>query len=423
VVTPFTEIEVFSADDTHSRLVGTLRPSFMGGRALAGSSFQYDSTWIRDGYELSPELPLTTQRTYTPENKALFGVFADAAPDEWGRKIIDADFVRRRKLDPALPRDPGDYDFLLGVSDLTRMGALRFRDAAEGTWCTEGEYVANLHELPRVLRAAQRYEADEASDEDIEYLSEIATAPGGARPKANVVLDDGALALAKLPHSKDGSIDVEAWEVVALDLARQVGIVTPEYSLRRANESKSVLVSHRFDRTKDGRRIPYLSAATVLDVGTAGSRPLSYEDFADAVGEFSADPAADLEQLYRRVAFTVLVNNTDDHWRNHGFLRGAAGWRLSPVFDVNPSPRRGTLLSRPISRDDDPRDRDIRNLLVTSRAYGLSEAVGSRIIAEVATAVVGWSSAATERGIPSNQQSTMAPAFDPDRLALARQAR
>lgn len=201
--------------------VGTLRPSFMSGRVLAGSSFEYDTAYLqrRDSYAISPELDLHPGRTYTGEDQTLFGAFADAAPDEWGQKIIDAHHALRLRDDSTLPRRIGAFDYLLGVSDLTRMGALRFRHAGDGSpWLSDDAGVANMHELGKVIAVATRYEKNEASDDDLAYLSDIATSPGGARPKANVVTDEGHLAIAKLPLSKDGDINVASWEALAMTI-------------------------------------------------------------------------------------------------------------------------------------------------------------------------------------------------------------
>ncbi len=210
-------------------LIGVLRPSFQGGRTLASSSFEYDPSYLarRDAFAVSPDLPLIAGRIYTASTQVMFGAFEDASPDDWGQKIIEANHARRREVDPALPRRIGEFDYLIGVSDQTRIGALRLRDPATTNWLSTDDGVANTHELDRIVAAARRYEANEATDDDLEYLGDIATSPGGARPKANVVTTAGRLAIAKLPHSKDGPIDVERWEALALELAERCGIRTP----------------------------------------------------------------------------------------------------------------------------------------------------------------------------------------------------
>lgn len=403
-------IEVWASGEERARRVGTLRPSFMGGRNLASSSFEYETSWIEDGWQISPDLPLERGRRYTAENQTLPGAFSDAAPDDWGQKIIRADHARRRRDEPSLPGRLGEFDYLLGVADHTRMGALRLR--SNGTWWSSEAGVANLHDLDRIVAAAQRYELEQATDEDIAYLNDVATSPGGARPKANVLNDAGRLAIAKLPHSKDGDIDVERWEAVALTIARNAGLATPAWELAPRGTGRAVLVSERFDRAEDGRRLGYVSARTAFGLGAHddGARE-TYEDFADVIDEWSVAPADDLREMFARIALTVLVNNVDDHWRNHGFLRDDRGWRLSPLFDVNPSRSRGVIDSRPISASDDPADRRLSNLLDIAGAFRLRGPDARAVIANVADAVAGWESAASSLGVSLAEQARLRGAF------------
>ncbi|SDN36185.1 serine/threonine-protein kinase HipA [Cryobacterium flavum] len=415
------EAHVFLAlgDDTPT-FVGVLKPSFGGGRNVASASFQYDSAYLSHprAYAISPELPLGSKRTFTPENMAIFGAFADASPDMWGKKIIQANHSLRLEEEPGLERGLGDFDFLVKVSDFTRMGALRLRAPAGGKWLASDSEAANIHELEKVIAAARRYEDQIASDEDLAYLADIATSPGGARPKANVIMESGNLAIAKLPHSKDGNIDVESWEALALTLAAKIGIRTPGFIHRRAGTEKSVLVVHRFDRIGD-RRLGYMSASTAMEVGSFSEGSASYQDFADTVSELSSQPTTDLHELFTRVALTVLINNVDDHWRNHGFLHDGSGWRLSPVFDVNPSTSH-SVSSRAINETDDPRNRDIRNLASVAESFNLTKRHAREIIHNVAVHVEEWPTIAASMGIPAQQQKTMSRAFDTHQISMAR---
>lgn len=414
------EIEVFLHEGGREPVkVGLLRPSFTAGRNLAASSFEYDPAYLTraDRYEISPDLPLTAGRVYTAENRNLFGAFTDASPDEWGQKIIEANHAVSVKNDPTLPRRIGDFDFLLGVSDQSRMGALRFRRPGSSGWLSNDPGVANLHDLGRILAATTRYEAHEATDEDVEYLGGVATSPGGARPKANVETDDGHLALAKLPHSNDGDIDVEAWEAVVSAIAKSAGLRTSPFALHRMTAEHAVLVVRRFDRDAVGNRIGYLSAATALGMGKHDSgQRVTYEEFADTISEFAEEPRRELREMYGRIALTILVNNVDDHWKNHGFLRSGKGWSLSPIFDVNPRSRHGVITSRAINDEDDPRHRDIRNLVNIADAYGLTHQQATSTIHAVADEVAKWPQVATKMGIPKKQQSMMAKAFDETQL-------
>lgn len=412
------EIEVFVGGDDDCRRAGVLRPSFMGSRNLASSSFEYDEAWAQDGWQISPDLPLRRGRTYTEENQTLPGAFADAAPDDWGQKLIRADHARRRQGDPSVPGRLGEFDYLLGVADRTRMGALRLRSNA--TWLSSETGVANIHELDRIVAAAQRYEMEQATDEDIAYLNDVATSPGGARPKANVVTDAGQLAIAKLPHSKDGTIDVERWEHVVLGIASAAGLITPRSALASASEGRAVLITERFDRTADGGRLGYVSARTAFGLGTHdnGSRE-TYEDFADVIAEQSVAPKEDLREMFGRIALTVLVNNVDDHWRNHGFLRDDSGWRLSPLFDVNPSRQRGVIDSRPVSSADDPSDRQLRNLLGVASSFALRDVEARNVIVTVARAVSGWEEAAARSGIERLECEHFRHVFESEQLEWA----
>jgi serine/threonine-protein kinase HipA len=416
------EIEVWLDESTSGpERVGLLKPSFQGGRTLVSMSFQYDPDYLgrANSYQLSPDIPMIASRQYTPENQVLFGAFADAAPDEWGRKIIEANHANRLAQDTNLTKSIGDFDFLIGVSDHTRIGALRLKTPGSDGWLSSDSGVANIHELDRIVHAAQRYENNEATDEDVAYLNDIATSPGGARPKANVVLDDGQLAIAKLPHSKDSDIDVESWEALALTIASNCGIRVPGWQRRIASPGKSVLVVNRFDRVRNERRLGYISAATALEIGPYDDRRVTYEQFSDTIAELSVKPEADLHEMFARIALTVLINNVDDHWRNHGFLHSTEGWRLAPAFDINPSVRRGVMNSRPISDQDDPRSRDLRNLVKVASSFQLTEARAGAIIRLIAAEVEKWPRIASDLGIAKSEQDFMKRAFSEEQLGFA----
>lgn len=413
-------VDVYSHDRPEPRLAGTLRPSFMGS-VLAGASFEYDRGFLRDGYALSPELPLRPGRIFTPESTTMFGAFQDAAPDEWGRRLIQAAHTRQARREGRPARQLREFDFLIGVSDLTRMGALRFRDPGTGAWLSEDEAVANMHELPRILQAARRYEQHEATDEDIAYLNGIATSPGGARPKANIVTDNGTLALVKLPHSKDADFDVERWEAVALTLAEDAGIRTASFTLGVTDGRKAVLISERFDRDPAGYRIPYISAYTALGLGTHNTgATLTYVDLAEAIADLTTDTRADLHELYRRVALSVLIGNIDDHWHNHGFLRMDGRWQLSPAFDLNPS-FSTTVGSRRISDDADPDVRRLDDLIEVADVFELTADEAGRLVAEVAAAVQPWRDVAHRLGVTAGEIDAMAPAFADDQIRHAQE--
>lgn len=410
-----TPIEVYSHDREVERLAGVLRPSFMG-RSLAGASFEYDPSFIADGYALSPELPLRPGRTFTSENTTMFGVLQAAAPDEWGRRIVQAAHTRAARRDGAPARQLGEFDFLIGVSDRTRMGALRLRDPRSQDWLSTDDHIPDIADLPRILGAAHRYERHEASDEDLAYLNDVATSPGGARPKANVV-DDGRLALAKLPHSKDGDIDVERWEGVALTLAASAGIAVAPFRVEASIGRKAVLITERFDRRADGTRIPYMSAFTAMGLGTHKTgNTLTYVDLADTIADVTANPRVNLHAMFNRIALTILIGNVDDHWRNHGFVRVNGAWQLSPAFDLNPS-RSTTVNSRAISDDADPDRRRIDDLLQVADAFELTTHQAVAAATRVAEAASQWDVTAARLGVPAPEIGAMRDAFALDQIA------
>jgi serine/threonine-protein kinase HipA len=277
-----------------------------------------------------------------------------------------------------------------------------------------------MHDLERIVDAAQRYEDDEATDEDIAYLNDVATSPGGARPKANVVTAGGRLAIAKLPHSKDGRLDVERWEAAALTIAKGAGLRTPKWSVAAPRAGRAVLVSERFDRDETGSRLGYMSGRTALRLGAHDDgSALTYEDFTDAIAEWSTSPAQDLHEMFGRVALSVLINNVDDHWRNHAFLRTAEGWRLSPLFDVNPSRQHGVIESRAISDKDDPGHRQLSHLLDIAGAFRLGAPAARKAVRRVAAAVADWDKTADALGIPSEQRKLLRTAFETPQLDWA----
>ena len=431
-------------------LVGLLNTSYQGGRSLASASFQYDRGYLarEDRYEISPDLPLVETRTHTGANTNLFGAFSDASPDTWGQKLIEANNAVQRRNGVGTLRALGEFDYLIGVDDRSRMGAIRLApigdtavadtavedSAPRRNWLSTSTG-AGQQELFKILRIATRYEASQASDEDIEYLAGIATSPGGARPKTNLRLRSGRLALAKLPHSKDGNVDVEGWEAVTLTIAKRAGITTPQFRAIRATENKSILLLSRFDRfardasgsrasSNEGgiseARRGYISAATAMGIGRHDDNSsLTYQHFADTIAALSGRPGKDLAEMYARIALSVLVNNVDDHWRNHGFVRLNNTWRLAPVFDVNPNPRRGVVFSRAIGPAYDPRQRDIRDLHETSKSYRLNPTQSAEIIARVAAQVRQWPTVAREAGIAETEILEMNGAFNEQQLEIA----
>jgi len=290
---------------------------------------------------------------------------------------------------------------------------MRFKTEPDGPFLApeDGLRIPPLVELPRLLSATERVANEEEDDEDLRLLIVPGSSLGGARPKASVRDNDGHLALAKFLHRQD-DINVVLWEGVALSLASKAGIAVPDWRIEQIG-GKSVILIRRFDRhegANGGQRIPFLSAMSML--GANDNEPHSYLEIADALRQYGAATKVDLIQLWRRIVFSVLVSNTDDHLRNHGFLYGShQGWRLSPAYDINPVPVdiRPRVLSTSIDLDDPTASIDLA--LETAEYYGLKPADAKHIASEVAQAVSGWREEAARLGIAAREIERMASAF------------
>ncbi|WP_085369658.1 type II toxin-antitoxin system HipA family toxin [Leifsonia sp. NCR5] len=397
-------------------LVGTLRASYLGGRTLVGSSFEYAQSYLSSPrrYAISPDLPLVSGKQFSGEDATLFGAFADVTPDDWGAGLIDTEYARLRE--DGSPRSIGEFDHLVQQNDATRMGSLRFtaqgasRD--DGAWLTAGMHTGlNAQDVHRIAEAASRFEEYEATDEDIEILGFAGSSLGGARPKATIEESDGSLWMLKLPSNRDRHSDLEAWEATALDIAEQAGLRVPRRRLIRLAEHESSLLIERFDRAGE-HRVGFISAMTAMEL-TPQNQGATYADFADTIDRLvSVSAAADLREMFRRVALTVLVGNVDDHWKNHGFVRERGTWRLSPLFDVNPNRAGSRVRSRRISDRDDPTNRDIRLLIETREVYGLTAVAAAEALAGVVSAVGAWGATAAGNGISAAEIERMASAFD-----------
>jgi serine/threonine-protein kinase HipA len=383
-------------------LVGDVFFTARAGR-LVSSTFRYDSGYLahRTAFAVDPELILTTGA----QNVAgLPGGLADTAPDRWGRNLISKAHRATTLAAGRRPETLTDADFLVAVSDATRQGALRFQATEGGPFLAEGTEVPQLLELPRLLRAAEAATRGDDFAAIKELLAAGTGSLGGARPKASV-RDGERLLIAKFPHPND-TWDVMAWEKTALDLAAAAGITVPSSELVRLEE-QSVLLLDRFDRM-GSTRVPYMSAMTLLSARDGDSH--DYVEIAEALTEVSSATRQDLGELWRRVAFSILTNNTDDHLRNHGFLRERGGWRLSPVFDVNPNPDTGTERQTGIGGAHH-RDDALAGLRAYSPAFDLTAAAAESVLDQVAKAVAGWREVALGNGVAPGELELFADAF------------
>lgn len=369
--------------------------------------FRYTDSFLRNplAYDLSPELRLGSGRFTASGTRTMLGGISDAQPDAWGRRLIEFQRKQVARLSSTRYARATEMDVLAAVPDRTRQGALRV--LADGMYVSQVPSAPLVPQLPDLVEAARAFEADEEVDDRFLALLDAGSPMGGARPKATVQMDDGTLAIAKLPREGDFG-DAMAWEATALELARLSGVTVPRFQLHRLGDH-SVLVIERFDRV-DGQRIGYLSADSLL-VKQQGEIT-SYTQLAHAMALVSSNPKRDGCELFRRVAVTLLVNNFDDHMKNHGLLRERSGWRLSPAFDINPFYRHGTAPSTPVSDVDDPSDRDIRNLLTSADAFGVSASGAVQIIREVEKVTRSWRAVAAKFGITPEGANAMQPAFD-----------
>ncbi len=388
-------------------------------RGVESQTFSYSREYLaREGaYELDPALPLLEGPQQTPEGRLIFNAFSDSSPDRWGRRLIKRAERRRAEREEKTERSFGETELLLGVRDDLRQGALRFREPTSGEFLAREEVgVPAVLELPRLLRAAERADLEEDDDDDLATLLRGGSSLGGARPKAHVLDQKGRVSIAKFPSPSSDEWDVMRWEAVALQLARNAGIDAAASALHTI-DGKAVHIVHRFDRTGE-RRIGYVSALTMLE--RADGEGGSYLEIADVIQRQSPNALAELRRLWRRIAFSILISNLDDHLRNHGFLRtSSAGWSLSPAFDLNPDPRPGERhLNTAIDFNDTAARLDL--LLEVAPEFRLSESAAVEVIGEVFGATSRWREVATSLGLPEAELTLMAPAFEHEESQAAR---
>jgi serine/threonine-protein kinase HipA len=384
------------------------------------ATFSYRDDYLErgDSYELDPGLPLQAGQHQTPVKQPLFGAMSDCAPDGWGRRLVRRAEAQRAREEGTQQRVLTEIDFLLGARDDLRQGALRFRGHDSDRYLAlDTEGVPHLVGLPRLLNAAAELERDEPTSEDLRLLLHGGSSLGGARPKAHVLDTEGRLAIAKFPSPQADEWDVIRWEAAALTLAANAGITVPEHKLHII-ENRPVLVLRRFDRDTNGR-LGYLSAMTMLQA--KDGEQASYLEIGQVIEERSSDPAADLRELWRRIVFTVLISNTDDHLRNHGFLRiSTAGWSLSPAFDLNPNPEGGAKqLATAI--DETNAQASLATALDVAGLFRVSETQTRAIVGEVSNATARWRDVARAMGLGAQQLERLEPAFEHEQSATARE--
>lgn len=377
--------------------------------------FAYDKTWLRHGqaFMLDPDLSLDAAPFFPKPEAGNFGIFLDSSPDRWGQTLMKRREALAAKDEARAPRNLYAWDYLVGVQDFTRQGALRFRAAGSETFLGDEKMsappVTSLRELEAIAGELTRKKID-----DLDALRKwlvVLVAPGaslgGARPKANFTDTDGSLWIAKFP-ARDDDRDIGAWEHVVHQLARQAGITVPEARVVRFGSEFHTFCVRRFDRC-DGRRRFYASAMTLLRKNTSeGSSYLELAQFLRQQGD-PAHVRADLEQLFRRVVFNLAVGNRDDHLRNHGFLLETNGWRPSPAFDLNPNIDKGEHV---LNIDDADNRPSLATAVATAEFYGLGGKRAAAIVDEVLAVVAAWREMARQAGIANADIEQTAAAFN-----------
>jgi serine/threonine-protein kinase HipA len=376
-------------------------------------SFEYTPKWLQraDAFPIDPTLlPLQTGVQHSP---GLFGAIQDCGPDRWGRVLVER-AVRKKVL---AQRPYRDIDYVLALDDASRLGALRFRlDGTSPFLAVSTGKLPPLIRLQALLRAADAIHSETDTAADLRFLLGAGSPLGGDRPKAAVSLPDGRLALAKFPKPDD-TRDIASGELLALTLAAEAGIRVVEHRLVSLGRH-SVAVITRFDRAGQGR-IPFLSGASLM--GLSPGDPGAYTRLADAIRQFGQDVAGDLRELWRRLLFSLLASNHDDHLRNHGFLMQEAGrWSLSPAYDLNPVPEmdRVRVSQTPISEDlEEP---GIDGALAVAARFGIKAAAAKTTLRGVFTAVSAWRSTGRRLRLKAATLDAYASAFEHELMAEAR---
>lgn len=395
------------------------------------SSFVYAPDWLGDAnrFNVSPDLSLLEGHQYhkkaATNDSAFHAAIADTEADGWGRRVINRDFAKRRRalIDQRREVPPAaltEWDYLIGVDDFSRVGALRLRDTANhflGTIEGANPTTPPLLELGQLLDASQAVERGAETEAELRYLRGRGTSLGGLRPKCTVVDNDGHLAIGKFPSVADER-NVTKGEVLALHLAKRAGINAAEVRIEYLRDMP-VAVIRRFDRTSNGDRIPYLSAASMLQARREDTG--SYTEIAEQINSHGANPRRDLAELWRRIVFNLLITNVDDHLRNHGFLHVQHGqWRLAPAFDMNPFPDKDQELKTSLTEESGP-VADIVEVVSVAARFGLKSDEAKCVLGEVYAVIQRWRAIAVTPmvGMTSRDLDDFSPAFEHKQMKLA----
>ena len=393
----------------------------LGYESLRGTdsySFCYDHNWLRQYSDLylSADINNYTGLQFTQPDRDIFGCFGDALPDRWGRLLLNRREQIRAQEEKRPVRKLSSYDYLLGIDDYSRMGGFRFKESPDGEFinCDATLRIPPLTDIQVLVAASMEVEKSEERNllPDKKWLLQLVhpgTSLGGARPKAGVLNEEGELCVAKFP-SRNDEYDIGLWEHLSHLLAKEAGVEAAETRAITAGEKYHTLLSKRFDRTTDGRRRHFASAMTLLGLtdGCNAQTGNGYLDIVDFILQHCCNVEANLRQLYRRVAFSIAIGNSDDHFRNHGFLLTPKGWTLSPAYDLNPTfnDHQSLLINATTNRSD------LQLLLASSEEYMIGKEEATRIIEEVKDGVSQWRSMATRIGIAKREMDLFAQVFE-----------
>lgn len=394
------------------QLIGTLSAHFA--KRKKAFSFEYDKQWLKSGNQflLDPDIQLYSGQQF-PNGKENFGVFLDSMPDTWGRTLMKRRVAQQAKENNEKAATLYDIDYLLGVYDESRMGALRFKKKLDGPFLDNNNETPTLplSSVRELQQAANSFENDDNNEEAKKWLA-ILMAPGsslgGARPKANILDENKELWIAKFP-SKNDTIDKAAWEYLAYLLATKAGINMAPCRIEKIAGNYNTFFTKRFDREK-GERIHFASAMTMTgnNEDTIRDNTASYLDLAEFISNYGANVEENLHQLWRRIIFNIAISNTDDHLRNHGFILTDEGWILSPAYDLNPSIDKDGLA---LNIDTNNNALDFELAKEVGEYFRLDVEKMNIIINEILESVSQWKEIATKIGIPRSEQELMEKAF------------
>ncbi|WP_308763762.1 type II toxin-antitoxin system HipA family toxin [uncultured Bacteroides sp.] len=398
------------------RFVGEL--SYESLRGSDSYGFCYSNEWLKDygSLFLSDDLNNYPGQQYTAPDKDIFGCFSDALPDRWGRTLINRREQILAKEENRPVRRLSSFDYLIGIEDFSRMGAFRFKESMNGEYINASEVlrIPPLTDIRELIAASSEIEKSEDENRlpEMRWIAQLVqpgSSLGGARPKASVIDENKILYIAKFPSRKD-DYDVGLWEHFSHLLAKKAGVNAAETKVISTSDKYHTLLSRRFDRREDGKRIHFASAMTLLGLndGANANTGHGYLDIVDFILQNCTNVEDNLQELYRRVAFNISIGNTDDHFRNHGFLLTAKGWTLAPAYDINPTLNeyQSLLINSYTNKSD------LNELLNSCEEYMLQKHIAQQIISEVLNTVKYWQSLATRLGIAKNEQERFVVVFE-----------